>query len=172
MAVGKFPIEASHIMMFARSIGDSNQIYYDEDYAKESETGDIIAPPTFVKAREQFDPQSGLRPKNRAHGWFGSGGKPTGVKPREDSAGASGDSGGGGGGGLHAEQRYIYHRHPKVGDVLTATNKPGKVWEKEGKRSGKLVFSESITEYRDQDGELVVTAIGTGVRTERPVDQG
>ena len=52
----------------------------------------------------------------------------------------------------------------KVGDVLTATNKPGKSWEKEGKRSGKLVFSESITEYRDQDGELVVTAIGTGVR--------
>ncbi|GIS69307.1 MAG: hypothetical protein CM1200mP9_01280 [Gammaproteobacteria bacterium] len=55
--------------------------------------------------------------------------------------------------------------------MLTATNKPGKSWEKEGKRSGKLVFSESITEYRDQDGELGVTAIGTGVRTERPVDQ-
>jgi hypothetical protein len=111
-----------------------------------------------------------LRPKIGGDGWFGSGGKPTGVKPKEDSVGSTGDSGGGG--GLHAEQRYIYHRHPKVGDVLTATNKPGKSWEKEGKRSGKLVFSESITEYRDQDGELVVTAIGTGVRTERPVDQG
>jgi hypothetical protein len=59
----------------------------------------------------------------------------------------------------------------KVGDVLTATTKPGKSWEKEGKRSGKLVFSESITEYRDQKGELVVTARGVGVRTERPVDQ-
>ena len=52
-----------------------------------------------------------------------------------------------------------------------ATTKPGKTWEKEGKRSGKLVFSESITEYRDQKGELVVTARGVGVRTERPVDQ-
>ena len=173
MAVGKFPIEASHIMMFARSIGDDNQIYYDEDYAKEAETGGVIAPPTFVQASAQFDPEYGLRPKIGGDGWFGSGGKPTGVRPREDSAGGSdGSGGGGGGGGLHAEQRYIYHRHPKVGDVLTATNKPGKVWEKEGKRSGKLVFSESITEYRDQDGELVVTAIGTGVRTERPVDQG
>ena len=170
MAVGKFPIEASHIMMFARSIGDDNQIYYDEDYAKGGETGGIIAPPTFVQASAQFDPDYGLRPKIGGDGWFGSGGKPTGVKLREDSAGSTGDSGGGG--GLHAEQRYIYHRHPKVGDVLTATNKPGKSWEKEGKRSGKLVFSESITEYRDQDGELVVTAIGTGVRTERPVDQG
>ena len=171
MAVGSFPIEASHIMMFARSIGDGNQIYYDQDYAASAETGGVIAPPTFVQASAQFDPDYGLRPKIGGDGWFGSGGKPTGVKPRDGDGEGSGDSGGGGG-GLHAEQRYIYHRHPKVGDVLTATNKPGKSWEKEGKRSGKLVFSESITEYRDQDGELVVTAIGTGVRTERPVDQG
>ena len=170
MAVGSFPIEASHIMMFARSIGDGNQIYYDQDYAASAETGGVIAPPTFVQASAQFDPDYGLRPKIGGDGWFGSGGKPTGVKPRDGDGEGSGDSGGGGG-GLHAEQRYIYHRHPKVGDVLTATNKPGKSWEKEGKRSGKLVFSESITEYRDQDGELVVTAIGTGVRTERPVDQ-
>ena len=158
-------------MMFARSIGDGNQIYYDQDYAAGAETGGVIAPPTFVQASAQFDPDYGLRPKIGGDGWFGSGGKPTGVKPREGDGEGSADSGGGGG-GLHAEQRYIYHRHPKVGDVLTATNKPGKSWEKEGKRSGKLVFSESITEYRDQDGELVVTAIGTGVRTERPVDQG
>ena len=38
MAVGSFPIEASHIMMFARSIGDGNQIYYDQDYAAGAET--------------------------------------------------------------------------------------------------------------------------------------
>ena len=28
MAVEKFPIEAGHIMMFARSVGDANRIYY------------------------------------------------------------------------------------------------------------------------------------------------
>jgi hypothetical protein len=80
--------------------------------------------------------------------------------------------GGGGGGGLHAEQHFEYHRHPRVGDVLTATVKPGKTWEKEGRRAGKLVFTETITEYRDQDGELVITARGVGVRTERPATQG
>jgi hypothetical protein len=58
-----------------------------------------------------------------------------------------------------------------VGDVLTATTKPGQRWEKEGRRAGKLVFSESITEYRDQDGELVVTARSVGVRTEKAVEQ-
>jgi hypothetical protein len=79
--------------------------------------------------------------------------------------------GGGGGGGLHAEQHFEYHRHVGPGDVLTAEVKPGKTWEKEGKRSGKLVFTETVTEYRDQNGELAITARGVGVRTERPVDQ-
>jgi hypothetical protein len=163
MAVDKFPVEASHIMMFARSVGDDNQIYFDEDYAKSTEPGRIIAPPTFAQASAQFDPDYFLRPKV-GQPWFGSGKEATGVK-RE------GGGGGGGGGGLHAEQHFEYHRHISPGDVLSATVKPGKTWEKEGKRSGKLVFSETVTEYRDQNGELVITATGVGVRTERPVDQ-
>ena len=167
MAVEKFAVEASHIMMFARAVGDDNPIYYDEEHAGNTEPGSIIAPPTFAQASAQFDPDYFLRPSIDGDGWFGSGGKPSGSKPREGGSGG----GGGGGGGLHAEQRFIYHRHLKPGDVLSATSKPGESWEKQGRRSGKLVFSETVTEYRDQDGELVVTAIGVGVRTERPVDQ-
>jgi hypothetical protein len=163
MAVEKFAVEASHIMMFARSIGDGNQIYYDADYAKSTEPGSVIAPPTFAQSSAQFDPDYFLRPKI-GQAWFGSGKEPTGVK-RESSGG-----GGGGGGGLHAEQHFEYHRHLKPGDVLSATVKPGKTWERESKRAGKLVFSETVTEYRDQRGELVITARGVGVRTERPVD--
>ena len=165
MAVDKFPVESGHIMMFARSVGDDNQIYYDEDYAKSTECEAIVAPPTFVQASAQFDPDYFLRPKV-GEPWFGSGGKPTGVV-RE-----SGGGGGGGGGGLHAEQRYVYHRHPRVGDVLTATTRPGNKWERQSRRAGTLKFSETVTEYRDQNGELVVTATGVGVQTERPVDQG
>ncbi|MEE4298239.1 MAG: MaoC family dehydratase N-terminal domain-containing protein [Pseudomonadales bacterium] len=165
MAVDRFPIEASHVMMFARSIGDANEIYYDEAYAKGTEVGGIPAPPTFVQSSAQFDPDYFLRPKI-GQPWFGSGKEPTGIKREE------GSGGGGGGGGLHAEQHYEYHRTPMVGDVLTATVKPGKTWEKEGRRAGKLVFTETITEYRDQNGELVVTARGIGVRTERPATAG
>jgi hypothetical protein len=51
--------------------------------------------------------------------------------------------------------------------VLRAETRPGKTWEKEGRRAGKLLFSETITEYRDQNDELVVTARSVGVRTER-----
>ena len=162
MAVEKFPVEASHILMFARSVGDFNEIYSDEEYAKTTEPESIIAPPTFVQASAQFDPDYFLRPKP-GKPWFGSGKEPTGMKKEAGS--------GGGGGGLHAEQHYEYHRHPKPGDILTATEKPGKKWEKQGKRSGRLLFSETVTEYCDQNGELVVTARSVGVQTERPVDQ-
>ncbi|TVS15835.1 MAG: hypothetical protein EA417_12235 [Gammaproteobacteria bacterium] len=164
MAVDRFPIEASHIMMFARSVGDANPVYHDAEYAAKTEPGSIIAPPTFMQASAQFDPGYSLRPKI-GQPWFGSGKEPTGVK--------KGSSSGGGGnqGTLHAEQHFEYHRHPRVGDVLTATVKPGKTWEKEGRRGGKLIFSETVTEYRDQHGELLVTARGVGVRTERPATQ-
>ena len=160
MAVEKFPIEAGHIMMFARSVGGTNRIYYDQEYAETTEPGAIIAPPTFVQASAQFDPDYFLRPKIGQE-WFGSAKGPTGVTQREGG-------GGGGGGGLHAEQHYEYHQQLKAGDVLTATSQPGKTWEKEGRRGGKLTFSESVTQYRNGSGELVVTATSVGVRTERP----
>lgn len=166
MAVNRFPVEAGHVMMFARSIGDANRIYYDEDYAAGTEPGVIIAPPTFVQSSAQFDPDYFLRPRVGEE-WFGSAKGPTGI-----TKSGTKKAGGGSGGGLHAEQHYVYHRQLKVGDVLTATTRPGKSWEKEGRRGGKLMFSESVTEYRDQEGELVVTATGVGVRTERPATSG
>ena len=156
MAVERFPIEEGHIASFARSIGDANSAFYGPD---------AVAPPTFVQSSAQWDPDYFLRPKI-GQPWFGSGKEPTGIK--RDASG-SGGSGGGGGTGLHAEQHYEYARPLRVGDVLTATVKPGKTWEKEGRRAGKLVFSETVIEYRDQNGELVVTARGVGVRTEKPV---
>jgi hypothetical protein len=152
----RFPIEAGHVMMYARSIGDPNPAYADG----------LLAPPTFVQASAQFNPNYPLRPKI-GEPWFGSGREATGRPPRSESSG-SGSSGGGT--GLHAEQHYEYHRTPRVGDVLTATTRPGERWEKEGRRAGKLLFAEMITEYRDQDGNLVVTARGVTVRTERAVD--
>ena len=63
MAVNKFPVEGSHIMMFARSIADGNEIYYDEEYAASTEPGRVIAPPTFAQSSAQFDPDYFLRPK-------------------------------------------------------------------------------------------------------------
>ena len=157
----RFPVEASHILMFARSIGDDNKIYSDAEYAAGTEPGSIIAPPTFCQSSAQFDPDYPLRPK-AGEKWFGSGKNATGDPERLKASGGT---------GLHAEQHFQYHRFPKPGDVLTAEVKPGETWEKQGRRGGKLTFRESITEYRDQDGELVVTARSVGVQTEKVVEQ-
>lgn len=163
MAVDHFPIEAGQILLFARSIGDPNPIYSDAAYAATTEVGGIIAPPTFVQASAQFDDDYPLRPK-LGEPWFGSGKEPTGVT--RDSGG-----GGGGGAGLHAEQHFEYHRPLRPGDVLSVTSKPGKSWEKQGKRAGLLKFGEIIQEFRDESGELVVTARLVSVRTERVPEQ-
>lgn len=162
MTVERFPVEEGAILLFARAVGDPNPIYADAAYAATTEMGGIVAPPTFVQSSAHFDPDYPLRPK-LGEPWFGSGRTPTGRQ-------AAGDDGerGRGGTGLHAEQEYEYHRPMRPGDVLSATVRPGARWEKQG-RSGKLMFSESITEYRDQNGELVVTARSVGVLTERPV---
>jgi hypothetical protein len=53
---------------------------------------------------------------------------------------------------------------------LRVASRPGKNWEKEGKRGGRLRFTETITEYRDERDELVVTATSVGIVTEKAVE--
>lgn len=162
MAVEEFAVEASHIMMFARAIGDPNPVYFDRELAEAGEAGGIIAPPTFAQASAQFDPDYRLRPVP-GQPWFGSGKEASGVTREKKQ----GEGSGAAAGGLHAEQHFEYHRHLRPGDVLSATVRPGETWEKQSKRAGTLKFSETITEYRDQNGELVITARGVGVTTEK-----
>jgi hypothetical protein len=143
-------------MMFARAIGDPNPIYYDEDFARTTEPGGIIAPPTFSQAGDQFDPGYSVYPT-----WMISGIEPAGIESdsKGDTIGLANI--------LHAEQHFEYHRHVRPGDVLKTTVRPGRKWEKEGKRSGKLMFFETIVEFRDQTGDLVVTSRIVGVRRDR-----
>ena len=145
--------------MASFAIGDTNPVYHDAEAAKRSEVGGIVAPPTFPQAVAQFDPDYPLRWRP-GQPWFGSGKTASGVTERPS-----------GGGGLHAEQHFEYHRPLRPGDVLTVESRPGNTWERDSKRAGKLTFRERITEYRDQKGELVVTARSVGVTTERPVQQ-
>jgi len=162
MTASRFPIEAGHIMAFARAIGDDNPVYHDASAAAASEVGGIVAPPTFVQASAQYDPDYPLRPRTGVE-WFGSGRTPSGATVGQASGGT------GGGTGLHAEQHYEYHRPVRAGEVLAICVREGASWEKQGRRGGLLRFRESITEYRGEDGELVVVARSIGVRTDRVV---
>lgn len=158
MTAERFPVEGSHVMMFARAIGDLNPAYQSPESEEAEAVGGVIAPPTFPMAAAQFDAENPLIPK-ADEAWFGS-------------ASGPGFSRGGGGGMLHAEQIFDYERPVRAGDVLTGTNGDGKTWTKESKRGGTLNFEEFVIEYRDQQGDLVVTVTMVGVTTERPIDQG
>ena len=85
-------------------------------------------------------------------------------------AGAGSSGSGGGGMALHAEETFEIHRPVRVGEVLTKTTRQGETWEREGRRGGKLHFSELRHEYRDEAGALVVTARQVGGRTGRNPD--
>jgi hypothetical protein len=143
MAARRFPVEAGHVLAFARALGAA-------DPASGLPAVGAAAPPTFAIASAQFDRDYPLRPRPGAP-WHGSGG----------DAGLVTE----GAGGLHAEQHFTYHRPVRVGDVLAGLTRPGREWEKQG-RSGRLRFREQITEFRDEAGELVVTARSVSVRRE------
>jgi len=162
MADFELPVDRTAILNFAAALGETNPIYWDEAYAKTTPLGTVIAPPTFAVASALWNPDAGLRgvrqiPK-RAEA-------PADAEKKEKRAG-----GGGSARLLHGEQRFEYHQPLRPGMRLRVSTRPGRTWEKEGKRGGKLRFSETVTEMRDERGELVVTATSVGIVTEKAVE--
>lgn len=153
-ATVRFPVDAVQIMLFARSIGENNPAFVDITLAKE-----MVAPPTFTETLQHFIPDYEFRP-NPVRPWIGSGRLPTGLVPATV-----------GGGALHAEQHFEYHAPIRPGDVLTATIRPGRTWQKHG-RNGAMRFFERITEFRNEKGDLVVTSTLVGVTMESSTDAG
>jgi hypothetical protein len=71
--------------------------------------------------------------------------------------------------GMHAEQEYIFYGPPPTaGTRLRCRSRIESVYEKEGRRGGKLTFAVMVTEFRNPSGKLVAEARLTGVETEKP----
>jgi hypothetical protein len=71
--------------------------------------------------------------------------------------------------GMHAEQEYVFYGPPpRAGTRLTCQSRIEDVYEKEGRRGGKLGFAVMVTEFRDESERLVAVARMTGVETARP----
>lgn len=138
-----FPVEAGHILMFARAIGDQNPAYVGEGGTPPTEA---LAPPTFPWASAQFDPDYHLRPRP-GEPWFGSARGPGGRPGEGPKSGA-----------LHAEQHFEYVRSIRAGERLTVETKEGASWQKPSRRGGVLAFTERLTDYTDEAGELVCRA--------------
>jgi len=74
---------------------------------------------------------------------------------------------------LHGEQEYVFYGEPpRAGTELTGTSRVDRVYEKEGKRGGTMVFTETVTEFRDSSGRLVAEARGTMIETSRAATEG
>ena len=136
-------VEAGQVLQFRRAVGEIEAPL----------EPDGIAPPTFLMAADLFDPEYERRPRG-GRDWPEGANRPA-----------------GGGAGFHAEQSFTFHRHPRAGDQLTATVRPGRRWEKDGRRGGRLLFTETITDFTDPSGELVVSASFVSVGTERKPEE-
>lgn len=138
-----FPIQSTHLLFFARAIGDPGADHTDMTTA--------IAPPTFGIAHHQFVPGYPLRPEP-GQPWIGSGRTDSGADASAFEA------------ALHAEQQFDYYRPIRAGMTLTVDTVAGSSWTKARRDQGHLAFSESLTHLRDaSSGDLVQTARSVGV---------
>jgi acyl-CoA thioesterase FadM len=140
MSAYQFPVEPGAVLLFTRAAGGPEH----------PADADIPVPPTFVQSSSQFDPNWPFRPRP-GHAWLGSGRT------------SSGDPRAGNGSILHAEQHFTYYRPVRAATVLTVTSHPGQTWVKSSRGGGELHFEEAVTEYRDEAGELLVTARSVAV---------
>lgn len=159
--IARFPVEAGHIAIFARAIGDENPIYRDAAYAAARPCGGLIAPPTFVEAGIHFDPAFPFRPRP-GEAWLGSGRDPTGIAASAEEAGS----------GMHAETHFTYHRTLRPGMVLRTSARPTTTWSRTGRAGGELTFHEVEVVYEDEQGLPVTSARNIYVFTSRKVNGG
>jgi acyl dehydratase len=70
---------------------------------------------------------------------------------------------------LHGEQEFEYLKPIRPGDVLTTRSRTKDVFEKPGKRGGRMLFVVGETEFTNQRGEVVAYMRSTSIQTEGPV---
>ncbi len=133
-------VDKTAIRIFARSVGHTDPIYYDEAAAKAAGYRSLVAPPGYLgtpvfnpnaqaaRGRE-FGPQPS-RPLNRI---------------------------------LNGGTEIEYFDDICAGDVLTATSHTAAYEEREG-RLGAMLITTSKTVYKNQDGKVVAVSTGTGIR--------
>ncbi len=130
-------VTAIAIRRFAQAIGDTNPVYMDDEYARKTRWGGIIAPPTFFFTLGYYDDSAGVQLRED--------GRPIGGEldvPLSVSRTVGGAS------------SIEFGVPARPGDVITVNRKVADVYSKEGK-SGLLYFTVVETSYSNQKGELV-----------------
>jgi hypothetical protein len=133
-----FEVDKTACRMFARAVGYTDPVYFDEAEAKSRGYRSIPAPPAFL-GHPVFIPGSAARP----------GGPFMFDTPLKRILN----------GGTDVE----YVEDVCAGDVLTATTKLANLDESEG-RLGPMLITNTETTFRDQAGKTVAIMRGTAIR--------
>ena len=129
-----FEVEKGHVKRFAQAIGDPNPLWQDEEYARQSRYGSIIAPPTFLQDEGTIKFADNLMEIiNPVRGFLN--------------------------GGMEVE----CYKPMRPGDIITTRAKLGDIYEKQGK-IGKMLFMVVEVSYTNQQGELAVIGRHTFIR--------
>jgi len=129
-------VEKGAIRRYADAVGDDNPLYYDEEYAKKTKYGGIIAPPGFFGwAKKTISSSEGL----------------IGLIGAMIEAGYAGILDGG--------MAYDFYLPIRVGDTLVGSPKVADIALKEGKT--KMMILRFETSYTNQNGDLVAKSYQT-----------
>jgi hypothetical protein len=144
VTVEDFTVEAGKVEEFARASKIPDPVHRSEKEAQKRGFEAVPAPLTYTRIKKlpQFCPPE-LEGVNRR-------GFDVGFDRKHS---------------VHGEQEYLYERPLYVGETLTGTTTLIDVYQKEGRRGGKMTFVVLETEYRNQDDELVLTDRLTRIET-------
>lgn len=117
-------VEKGHIRRFAQAIGDDNPLYFDEEYARKSRYGGIIAPPTFPTV-------------------FGFEGERVFEGLEFDRSRL-----------LHGEQEYEYFQPIKAGDTISYRTSIVAVVNKQGKSGPMDIVTTEMTGHNQKSEKV------------------
>jgi hypothetical protein len=137
----RYELDKTAIRMFARAVGHTDAIFYDEDYARSKGHRSLVAPPSYL-GTPVFSARSG------GGGFTGPGMGPGGRPWRALN------------GGSEFEYTGV---DICAGDVLTAVTKTINIRETRGSL-GPMLITQRETLYTNQNGEVVCRAVSTGLQ--------
>lgn len=136
-------VDKLQIRLFARSVGHTDPIYYDEAAAKAAGFKGLVAPPGYLGTPI-------FNPGGAPEGPMGAGSGPQPSRPLNRV--------------LNGGTQIEYFDTIVAGDVLEAESYTSDLQEREGS-IGQMLITENKTEYkRKSDGKVVAIATGQGIR--------
>jgi len=116
-------VERGRLRFFAKAIGETDPVYFDEAAARAAGHRSLPVPPSFFFCLEMDRPEP--------YGWFDE----LGIElPKV----------------LHGEQRFVYHRPAYAGDRLRFESRVVDIYDRKGGLLEFVVQDNRITNQRDE----------------------